>query len=128
MAAGGCVLIVDDNPANLRLAQYLLTSSDFDVRTAASAEEALMALASVRPDLILMDLQLPGLDGLTLTRQLKDHPDLKDVAIVAMTAYVMRGDEARAREAGCDGYLAKPIDPETFVASVENYISSQQSD
>jgi CheY-like chemotaxis protein len=107
--AGERILIVDDNPANLKLARVLLTAEGYEVRVAAAAEEALAVLAGFQPRLILMDLQLPGMDGLTLTRRLKSDPGTRDIAILALTAYAMKGDEQRALEAGCDGYVAKPI-------------------
>ena len=88
----------------------LLLGEGYDVRTAGDAEEALAVLATFRPRLILMDLQLPGMDGLELTRRLKADPATRDIVIVALTAYAMKGDEERARAAGCDGYVTKPID------------------
>jgi two-component system, cell cycle sensor histidine kinase and response regulator CckA len=97
--AGEPILIVDDNPANLKLARVMLTAEGYEVRVAVDAEEALSLLADFRPRLILMDLQLPGMDGLTLTRRLKDDPATCDVAIVALTAYAMKGDEDKAMQA-----------------------------
>jgi CheY-like chemotaxis protein len=120
---GEPVLIVDDNPANLKLARVVLTGGGFDVRTASDAVDALRVLESFRPCLILMDLQLPGMDGFALTRRLKSMPEHADVVIVALTAYAMKGDEERAREAGCDGYLAKPIDTRTFASAVADLIA-----
>jgi CheY-like chemotaxis protein len=108
--AGEPILIVDDNPANLRLARMLLTTEGYQVRTAGDAEEALQVLEEFRPRLILMDLQMPGMDGFELTRRLKADPGTSGIIVLALTAYAMKGDEARAREAGCDGYVAKPID------------------
>lgn len=107
---GEAILIIDDNPANLKLARVLLTIEGFAVRTAPDAESALRLLADYRPRLILMDIQLPGMDGLALTRQLKADPATCDIRIIALTAYAMKGDEERARAAGCDDYVAKPID------------------
>jgi len=106
------VLIVDDNAQNLKLVRVLLLSEGYDVRTAVDAEEALRVLETFTPSLILMDLQLPGMDGLELTRQLKADPERHSIAIVALTAYAMKGDELKALTAGCDGYIAKPIDVE----------------
>jgi two-component system cell cycle response regulator DivK len=116
--AGEPILIVDDNPANLKLARVLLGAAGYEVRVAADAEEALALLASFRPRLILMDLQLPGMDGLTLTRRLKDDPATRQIAILALTAYAMKGDEQKALAAGCDGYVAKPIDTRTLPATI----------
>ena len=107
---GEPILIVDDNPMNLKLVRVLLASEGYDVRTAVDAHEALAILAAFRPLLILMDLQLPGMDGLTLTRRLKADPATRGIVILALTSYAMKGDEEKARSAGCDGYLTKPID------------------
>jgi two-component system cell cycle response regulator len=104
------ILIVDDNIQNLKLARVILTAAGYDVATAVDAEEALRMLESRRPRLILMDLQLPGMDGLELTRKLKADAAYRDIVILALTAYAMKGDEERALAAGCDGYLAKPIE------------------
>lgn len=121
--AGELILIVDDNPANLKLARVLLASDGYDVRTAVDAEEALRQLDVLRtlgtvPSLILMDLQLPGMDGLTFTRQLKADPAWKAIIIIALTAYAMKGDRDKALAAGCDDYVAKPIDTEMLSALI----------
>jgi CheY-like chemotaxis protein len=116
--AGERILIVDDNPTNLKLVEVLLACEGFEVVGATDAEEALSVLAGFRPRLILMDLQLPGMDGLTLTRRLKGDPATRDIAIVALTAYAMKGDAEKAREAGCDGYIPKPIDTRTLAAQI----------
>lgn len=108
--AGEAVLIVDDNAQNLKLASVLLRTEGFEVRTAVDAEEALRELETFSPRLILMDIQLPGMDGLELTRRLKADPSRSGIAVIALTAYAMKGDEQKARAAGCDGYVAKPID------------------
>jgi CheY-like chemotaxis protein len=119
---GKSILIVDDNLANLKLARVLLHGEGYDTRTAENAEEALTALQSFTPDLILMDIQLPGVDGLELTRQLKAQPATKDILIVALTAYAMIGDEQKARDAGCDGYITKPIDTRTLSDTIGRYL------
>jgi CheY-like chemotaxis protein len=106
------ILVVDDNPQNLKLIRVLLTGEGYAVRTAADAEEALRLLEGYAPRLILMDLQLPGMDGLELTRRLKADPRRRGVLVVALTAYAMKGDEEKARAAGCEGYVTKPIDTE----------------
>jgi two-component system cell cycle response regulator DivK len=108
--AGEAILIVDDNAANLKLARILLSVEGYSVRTATDAEQALRLLQTYHPRLILMDIQLPGMDGLELTRKLKAAPETSHILIVALTAYAMKGDEEKARAAGCDGYVAKPID------------------
>jgi two-component system, cell cycle response regulator DivK len=107
--AGEPILIVDDNPTNLKLVRVVLEEAGFQVRGAIDANDALGVLRDFRPRLILMDIQLPGMDGLTLTRLLKANPALHDILIVGLTAFAMKGDEERIREAGCDGYLAKPV-------------------
>ena len=121
-AGGEAILIVDDNEANLKLARVLLQSAGYVVRTADSAEQALQTLASFRPRLILMDIQLPGTDGLELSRRLKDDPATRDIVIIALTAYAMKGDEERVRKAGCDGYVAKPIDTRTLPETVARHL------
>lgn len=115
--AGEPILIVDDNPQNLKLARVLLGREGYDVRTAADAEEAMKVLETFTHRLILMDLQLPGMDGLELTRRLKADASRR-VVIIALTAYAMKGDEARALAAGCDGYLSKPVDTEALARMV----------
>lgn len=120
--AGDAILVVDDNPVNLKLVRVLLTGEGYEVRTAANAEDALAVLEGFTPRLILMDIQLPGMDGLALTRRLKADPATKDAIIVGLTAYAMKGDEERVREAGCDGYVSKPIDTRTFPAVVARYL------
>jgi len=107
---GDPVLVVDDTPVGLKLTRLLLAREGYDVRTAASAEEALTALDEFRPTLILTDVQLPGIDGLEMTRRIKANPRTKDITIVALSARALMGDEAQARAAGCDGYITKPID------------------
>ena len=105
------ILIVDDNPLNLKLARVLLRSEGYRVETAVDAEEALRVLETFSPRLILMDLQLPGMDGLELTRRLKADPARRHIVVVALTAYAMKGDEEKARAAGCDHYVTKPYSP-----------------
>jgi two-component system, cell cycle response regulator DivK len=120
---GESILIVDDNPTNLKLARVLLAAEGYDVRTAEDAAQALAALAEVRPRLILMDIQLPGMDGLELTRRLKADPATRGIIILALTAYAMKGDDDRATAAGCDGYVAKPIDTRTLPGVVAEYVA-----
>lgn len=103
------VLVIDDNPTNLKLAHWVLTSEGFEVASLESAEQALAFLRDRRPDLLLIDIALPGLDGLELTRMLRASADTRHLPIVAMTAFAMKGDEAKALAAGCDAYLAKPV-------------------
>jgi two-component system, cell cycle response regulator DivK len=116
------VLVVDDNPTNQKLIAYLLQAKGYDVRTAFDAENALEVVREARPRLILMDLQLPGMDGLELTKLLKSEPDTKDIVVIAVTAYAMKGDEERARAAGCDGYIAKPVDTRALPTIVARHL------
>jgi CheY-like chemotaxis protein len=118
------ILIVDDQPTNTKLLAFLLTSKGYEVRTAANADEALAVLAVWRPRLILMDIQLPGMDGLTLTRQLKADPATSDIPIIAATAYAMKGDQERALEAGCSGYITKPIDTRQLPGVIARFLAS----
>ena len=117
---------MDDNPANLKLARVVLSGEGYDVRTAADAEEALVVLQAFHPRLILMDLQMPGMDGFELTRRLKADPVKRDIVILALTAYAMKGDEEKARAAGCDGYIAKPIDTRALPGVVAGYLARQR--
>jgi CheY-like chemotaxis protein len=116
------VLVVDDNPTNVKLLSFLLTSRGYDVRSAGDAREALAVLEGYAPDLILMDVQLPGMDGLTLTRRLRQAPATRDVAIVAVTAHAMKGDAEQAIAAGCDGFITKPVDTRTFPATIAGHL------
>jgi CheY-like chemotaxis protein len=116
--AGERVLVIDDNAINRRLAQVLLRSRGYEVCEAAGASEAFAILREQRPQVILMDLRLPGMDGLTATRTLKADPATRDIPIVAVTSYAMKGDEEKAREAGCCAYVTKPIDKTLFLETV----------
>jgi CheY-like chemotaxis protein len=121
--AGEPILVVDDNPANLKLVRVVLAMEGYEVRTAMNAEEALAVLGTFRPRLILMDIQLPGMDGLELTRRLKADPAAHgEPVILALTAYAMKGDEERVLGAGCDGYISKPIDTRTLPAVVARHL------
>lgn len=121
MTSARMILVIDDSPANLKLIRVLLTAEGYEVLMAPDAESALTLLSTSRPQLILMDLQLPGMDGLALTRRLKSEPATRDIPIIAITAYAMKGDEDKAREAGCDGYITKPIDTRALPAVVARY-------
>jgi two-component system, cell cycle response regulator DivK len=116
------ILVVDDNPANLKLFTYLLALPGYEVRTARDAAEAIEVLTTFKPRLIIMDLQLPDIDGLTLTKRLKANPDLSGILIVAVTASAMKGDEEKAWAAGVDGYMSKPVDKREFRAMVESHL------
>lgn len=117
------VMIVDDNPYNVELASFVLTTDGLEVAVAVNAADALAQIPVFRPDLILMDVQMPGMDGLELTRRLKADPATGHVRIVAFTAYAMKGDEAKMLAAGCDAYLSKPIEVATFARQVKAYLA-----
>ena len=104
------ILIVDDNPTNLKLVTFLVKSFGYQVETAIDADTTLAAVRKSTPDAILMDLQLPGIDGLELTRRIKAEPATRAIAVIALTAYAMKGDREKAFAAGCDDYMTKPID------------------
>jgi CheY-like chemotaxis protein len=116
------ILIVDDNTTNLKLVTYLMKAQGYDVTTATDAEAALAAIQAARPRLILMDLQLPGIDGLELTRRLKGDPSTRDIIIIAVTAYAMKGDQERALAAGCDDYVTKPIDTRALPETIAKHL------
>ena len=118
----GKVLIVEDNPVNLRLAQFLLEKRGFSVRNAGSGAECLAEMAGELPDIVLMDIQLPGEDGLAVTRKIRSDVRLAGVVIVALTAHAMAGDRERILGAGCDGYIAKPVDPQNLANEVFRYL------
>jgi CheY-like chemotaxis protein len=122
---GTAILIVDDNTQNLKLVRVVLANEGYDVHTAANAEDALQLLRTVTPRLILMDIQLPGMDGLELTRRLKADPATRAVRVIALTAYAMKGDDEKAFAAGCDGYITKPIDVERLPVVVSSYLAER---
>lgn len=115
MLAGKRILVIEDNEQNLELVEFLLDEAGATVRAAADADEARAALDREQPDLILMDMQLPGTDGLSLVAEIRRHSEHRQIPIVALTAHAMRGDRERFLAGGCDGYLAKPINVVTFV-------------
>ena len=115
-------LVVDDNAVNIELVRFILESDGWLVDGAEDARDALASIARVAPSLVLLDIQLPGMDGLSLARQLKAHPATASIPLVAFTAYAMSGDEARMLAAGCDGYIAKPIDVNRFAATVRSFL------
>jgi CheY-like chemotaxis protein len=117
------ILIVDDNPTNLKLVTYLVRASGYEVDTAGDADQARAAITANRPALILMDLQLPGIDGLELTRLLKADPATRDIKIIAVTAYAMKGDQEKAIAAGCDAYVTKPIDTRALPQVIADQLS-----
>jgi len=122
------VLIVDDNPGNLKLLSFLLMKKGYAVRTATNADEVLAAMNELIPRLVLMDIQLPGVDGLTLTRMLRTDPRTRDMVVVAVTAYAMKGDKQKALDAGCDAYITKPIDTRSLPATLDAYLARRPAE
>jgi two-component system cell cycle response regulator len=121
------ILVVDDNPTNLKLASDVLEFEGYDILKAVDAEEAQVVLAATLPDLILMDIALPGMDGLTLTRKLKAEERTRGIRIVALTAFAMKGDDQKALDAGCDGYITKPIDTRNLPDQVAGFLARASS-
>ncbi len=120
---GARVLVVEDNDMNMQLVEYLLEEGGYQIVKAASGEEALSIARSGDPvDLILMDIHLPGIDGLSVVREMKTDAVTSAIPILALTAHAMRGDKDRFLEAGCDGYISKPIDVKTFLSSIRMYL------
>jgi two-component system cell cycle response regulator DivK len=116
--AGEKILLVEDNPVNRRLAEFLLRSQGYQVREATTAKETFDILETEHPDLIVMDIQLPGMDGLEITRKLKEQPATADIPVIAVTSYAMKGDREKALAAGCAGYVTKPIDKNIFIQEI----------
>jgi two-component system cell cycle response regulator DivK len=119
------ILIIEDNPSNLKLAKICLEKVGYKVLTSVTAEEGLELLKDKKPDMILMDLQLPRMDGLQLTSLLKKNPNTRDIIIIALTAYAMEGDELKALSSGCDGYISKPFDTRTLATTVEKFFNAE---
>ncbi|MEW6753423.1 MAG: response regulator [Candidatus Latescibacterota bacterium] len=117
------VLVVDDNPTNLKLACDVLQAEGYAVEQAEEAEGALAAIRARPPDLILMDVALPGKDGFSLTRELKEDPATRHIPVIALTAFAMRGDDEKARQAGCDGYIPKPVDTRKLPVQVADVLA-----
>jgi len=119
------ILVVEDNDMNMQLVEFLLEEGGYRIVKATSGEEALAITRNgtgTTPDLILMDIHLPGMDGLSVVRAIKSDERTARIPILALTAHAMRGDKDRFLEAGCDGYISKPIDVKTFIASIERYL------
>ena len=119
------ILIIEDNLLNLELATDLLEANGFVVSSAPAAEAGLRMARELLPDLVLMDFSLPGMDGLSAIKNLKADPATRHLTVVGLTAYAMKGDEEIALNAGCDGYLTKPIDTRTFIATIKKFIASR---
>ena len=120
------VLVIEDNPANMMLATFLLESAGHTVLSATDAEAGLTMARREQPHLILMDIQLPGMDGLAATAQLKQDDATRAIPVIALTALAMKGDEERIRAAGCDGYIAKPMRYQEFLATIAAQLARAQ--
>jgi CheY-like chemotaxis protein len=125
--SGERILIVDDNATNLKLVAYLMKAHGYDVDSALDAEGALEAIGRRRPEVILMDIQLPGIDGLELTRRLKADPGTRDIIIIAVTAYAMKGDQDKAIAVGCDDYITKPIDTRALPDTIARHLAKRDA-
>lgn len=121
------ILVIEDNPANLELMTYLLRAYGYEPVSAASGERGLEIVHAARPDIVLCDIQLPGMDGYEIVRRLKADPAARGIPVVAITALAMVGDRERVLAAGFDGYIAKPIVPESFVAQIERFLGVERS-
>ena len=121
--AAGSVLVVEDNEQNLELVLYLLEEAELDVKVARTADEARALWTREVPRLVLLDMHLPGIDGMTLVKELRADPRTQKLPVVAVTAHAMRGDRERFLAGGCNGYIAKPIQPATFVEEVRSYLN-----
>jgi two-component system cell cycle response regulator DivK len=116
------ILVVEDQEDNRQILRDLLTNAGFEMTEAVNGEEALAEVAKQRPDLILMDIQLPVMDGYEATRRIRTNPDLKSVPIIAVTSYALAGDETKALAAGCDAYVTKPFSPRQLLAKIREYL------
>jgi CheY-like chemotaxis protein len=117
------ILVVEDNPLNMKLVKGLLKIGKYHMLEANDAEFGIQLIRKRQPDLVLMDIQLPDMDGLAATKILKEDPSVKNIPIVALTSYAMQGDKEKALEAGCTGYIAKPIDTRKFLETVSQYLN-----
>jgi two-component system cell cycle response regulator DivK len=116
------ILVVEDQEDNRQILRDLLASADYEMSEAENGQEALDAVAKERPDLILMDIQLPIMDGYEATRRIKGNPAYKDIPIIVVTSYALSGDEGKARDAGCDAYVTKPYSPRQLLAKIREYL------
>ena len=121
------ILVVEDHPQNLELVTDLLESAGYRVLTATTAEEGLVLTSAHAPDLVLMDIRLPGLDGLTATRMLKEDPATRTIPVIALTAYAMPEDRERIRDAGCEGYLTKPLKIPLLLEQIDTCLGHRTS-
>jgi len=119
------ILVIEDQEDNRQIVRDLMTASGYELIEATTGEEGLEAAARERPDLILMDIQLPGIDGYEVTRRIKADPNLRQIPIIAVTSYALSGDDKKAFAAGCDGYVTKPYSPRLLLAKIREYLPSK---
>ncbi|MGA2141430.1 MAG: response regulator [Brevinematales bacterium] len=119
------ILIIEDNQQNMYMLTYLLESNNYEVFQSFNGSEGIAAAKGILPDAILLDIQLPEMDGYSVARELRKNGDLRDTPIIAVTSYAMPGDKEKAFEAGATGYIEKPIDPDTFISQLEEFIPSE---
>ncbi len=122
------ILLIEDSEQNRYMTTFLLETHGYEVVTAEDGPAGILMAAKTQPAIILLDIQLPGMDGYAVAQALRENPSLADTPIVAVTSYAMLGDRDKALSAGCDGYLEKPINPDTFVAQVESYMPPQATE
>ena len=120
------ILVIEDNELNMKLVKGLIKIGKYRLLEANDAESGIQQIREQRPDLVLMDIQLPGMDGLSATKIIKEDPELKDIPVVALTSYAMQGDEEKALAAGCTGYITKPIDTRNFLKTVSEYLKDDE--
>ena len=119
------ILVIEDQEDNRQIVRDLMTASGYELIEATTGEEGLEAASRERPDLILMDIQLPGIDGYEVTRRIKADPKLRKIPIIAVTSYALSGDDKKAFAAGCDGYVTKPYSPRLLLAKIREYLPSK---
>jgi two-component system cell cycle response regulator DivK len=122
------VLVIEDNEQNLYLVTFILEKHGCEVHAARDGHDGVSAAAAIRPDIILLDIQLPGMDGYEVARQLSQNRDLAAVPIVAVTSYAMAGDREKALAAGCAGYIEKPINPNAFIEQIKGYLACRNAE
>jgi len=120
------ILVVEDNELNMKLVRGLIKIGKYRMLEATDAESGIQIIREQRPDLVLMDIQLPGMDGLSATKIITEDPSIKDIPIVALTSYAMQGDEEKALAAGCTGYIAKPIETRKFLNTISQYLNGDK--
>ena len=119
------ILIIEDNEQNIYLITFIMERSGYEIIQARDGREGIETAKKTKPDLILLDIQLPKMDGYAVARELKSSKDLADIPVVAVTSYAMTGDREKVMEAGCTGYIEKPINPDTFVSEVEKHLKNK---